>query len=62
MNTVTRRAATEEDDSFLYELFNAVRRPEFAHVPMPPEALDTLMRMQYDGAEADLRLAIPRRT
>jgi ribosomal protein S18 acetylase RimI-like enzyme len=52
MNTVTRRAATEEDDSFVYELFNAVHRPEFAFVPMPPGALDTLMRMQYHGQKA----------
>jgi ribosomal protein S18 acetylase RimI-like enzyme len=49
MNTVTRRAATEQDDAFLYELFKAVRLPDFANVPIAPEQLDALMRMQYAG-------------
>jgi ribosomal protein S18 acetylase RimI-like enzyme len=47
--SVTRRAATEQDDAFLYELFKAVRLPEFAHVPMAPAQLEMLMRMQYNG-------------
>ena len=46
---VTRRAATEQDDAFLYELFKAVRLPEFAHVPIAPAQLEMLMRMQYNG-------------
>jgi ribosomal protein S18 acetylase RimI-like enzyme len=46
---VTRRAATEQDGVFLYELFKAVRLPEFAHVPIAPGQLEILMRIQYNG-------------
>lgn len=49
MNTVTRRAATEQDDTFLYELFKSVRLPDFAHLPLAPAQLEMLMRMQYNG-------------
>ena len=48
-DTVTRRAATEEDDGFLYDLFKAVRLPEFAFVAMAPAQLELLIRMQYAG-------------
>jgi len=48
-NTVTRRPATEQDAPFLFELFQAVRLPDFAQVPMAPAQLDLVMRMQYAG-------------
>jgi hypothetical protein len=34
--SVTTRAATEQDDAFLFALFQAVRLPAFAHVPLAP--------------------------
>ena len=46
---VTLRPATEQDDGFLYDLFKAVRMPDFAHVTLPPEQLEGLMKMQYAG-------------
>jgi ribosomal protein S18 acetylase RimI-like enzyme len=46
---VTTRAATEQDDAFLFALFKAVRAPDFAHAPLGPEQLEMLMRMQYAG-------------
>ena len=46
---VTLRPATEQDDAFLYDLFKAVRMPDFAHVTLPPEQLEGLMKMQYAG-------------
>jgi len=46
---VTLRPATEQDDPFLYDLFKAVRMPDFAHVPLAPEQLEGLMKMQYAG-------------
>jgi len=47
--SITTRPATEQDDTFLYALFKAVRAPEFAYVPLPPEQLETLLGMQYRG-------------
>ena len=47
--SVTTRAATEQDDAFLYSLFQAVRSPEFAHVPLEPAQLEMLLSMQYAG-------------
>jgi ribosomal protein S18 acetylase RimI-like enzyme len=47
--SVTTRAATEQDDVFLYSLFKAVRSPEFAHAPLGPEQLEMLLRMQFSG-------------
>jgi ribosomal protein S18 acetylase RimI-like enzyme len=46
---VTLRPATEQDDAFLYELFKSVRMPDFAQVPLAPEQLEGLMKMQYAG-------------
>ena len=59
MNTVTRRAASEQDDAFLYDLFKVIRMPEFAHVLMPPEALETLMRIQYNGQKSSYAAQYP---
>ena len=47
--SVTTRAATEQDDAFLFALFNAVRSPEFAYAPLAPAQLDLLMNIQYAG-------------
>jgi ribosomal protein S18 acetylase RimI-like enzyme len=47
--SITTRAATEEDDAFLFGLFRAVRLPEFAHAGLAPAQLDLLMSIQYAG-------------
>ena len=47
--SITTRAATEDDDVFLFGLFRAVRLPEFAHAPLAPAQLDLLMSIQYAG-------------
>ena len=47
--SVTTRAATADDDAFLFELFKAVRAPEFAHVPLAPAQLDMLLSIQFAG-------------
>jgi ribosomal protein S18 acetylase RimI-like enzyme len=47
--SVTTRAATEQDDAFLFALFKAVRLPGFAHVPLAPAQLEMLMRTQFAG-------------
>ncbi len=46
---VTTRAATEQDDAFLFALFKDVRSAEFAHAPLAPAQLDMLMNIQYAG-------------
>ena len=47
--SITRRAATEQDEGFLFALFRAVRLPEFAHAQLAPAHLDLLMNLQYNG-------------
>ena len=47
--SITTRAATEDDDVFLFGLFRAVRLPEFAHAPLAPAQLDLLLSIQYAG-------------
>jgi ribosomal protein S18 acetylase RimI-like enzyme len=47
--SVTRRAATEQDDAFLFELFKAVRSPDFAQAPLPPAQIDLIMSVQFTG-------------
>jgi len=49
ISSVTTRAATEQDDTFLVELFKAVRSPEFAYSPLAPAQLDLLLNIQYAG-------------
>jgi ribosomal protein S18 acetylase RimI-like enzyme len=46
---VTRRAATEQDDAFLFALFRDVRSAEFAQARLAPAQLDFLMSIQYAG-------------
>jgi ribosomal protein S18 acetylase RimI-like enzyme len=57
--SVTRRAATEEDEAFLFELFKAVRSPEFAFVGVAPAQLDLLMNIQYGGQKQTYSVQYP---
>ncbi|MBS1858594.1 MAG: GNAT family N-acetyltransferase [Acidobacteria bacterium] len=46
---IATRPATDADDAFLFALFKAVRAPDFAHLPLPPEQLEHLMSLQFAG-------------
>lgn len=58
-HSVTTRPATEQDDAFLFRLFQAVRLPEFAQLPLPSAQLDSLMRMQYNGQKHSYAASYP---
>ena len=58
-DAITIRPATEQDDAFLYSLFKAVRSPEFAHVPLEPAQLETLLSIQYAGQKYSYRAQYP---
>jgi ribosomal protein S18 acetylase RimI-like enzyme len=43
------RPATSEDEPFLFELFASARRGQFAALPLAPEQLEALLRMQHQA-------------
>jgi GNAT superfamily N-acetyltransferase len=47
MSTVVVRPALPQDEIFLYDLYAAVRGPEFALAPIPVAQKDELIRMQF---------------
>jgi len=47
MSTLAVRPALPEDEIFLYELYSAVRAPEFALAPISPTDREHLLRMQF---------------
>jgi ribosomal protein S18 acetylase RimI-like enzyme len=49
MSTLAVRPALPQDEIFLYELYSAVRAPEFALAPVTPAQREHLMRMQFRG-------------
>jgi ribosomal protein S18 acetylase RimI-like enzyme len=49
MSTLAVRPALPQDEIFLYELYSAVRAPEFALAPVTPAQKEHLMRMQFRG-------------
>ena len=57
--SVIRRAATEQDDAFLFTLFKTVRSPEFAHAQLAPAQLDLLMNIQYGGQKQTYGVEYP---
>jgi ribosomal protein S18 acetylase RimI-like enzyme len=57
--SITTRAATPDDDAFLFELFQAVHAPEFALAPLAPARLDMLMRMQFAGQKQTYNAQYP---
>src|SRR4051794_6129013 len=58
-HSVTTRPATEQDDAFLFLLFQAVRLPELAQLPFPAAQLDSLMQMQYKGQKHSYAASYP---
>jgi GNAT superfamily N-acetyltransferase len=49
MSTIAVRPALPQDEIFLYELYSAVRGPEFALAPISPTQREHLIRMQFRG-------------
>jgi GNAT superfamily N-acetyltransferase len=49
MSTIAVRPAIPQDEIFLYELYSAVRAPEFALAPISATQKEELIRMQFRG-------------
>ena len=49
MSTLAVRPALPQDEIFLYELYSAIRGPEFALAPITPTQREHLIRMQFRG-------------
>jgi ribosomal protein S18 acetylase RimI-like enzyme len=49
MSTLAVRPVLPQDEIFLYELYSAVRAPEFALAPINATQKEHLMRMQFRG-------------
>ena len=49
MSTLAVRPALPQDEIFLYELYAAVREPEFALAPITADQKQQLIRMQFHG-------------
>jgi ribosomal protein S18 acetylase RimI-like enzyme len=47
MSTLVVRPALPQDEIFLYDLYSAVRAPEFDLAPIPAEQKELLIRMQF---------------
>ncbi len=47
MSTLAVRPALPQDEIFLYDLYSAVREPEFALAPISATQKDQLIRMQF---------------
>ena len=47
MSTLAVRPALPQDEIFLYDLYSAVRGPEFALAPVTPAQREQLIRMQF---------------
>lgn len=49
MSTLAVRPALPQDEIYLYELYSAVRAPEFALAPISPTQREHLIRIQFRG-------------
>jgi GNAT superfamily N-acetyltransferase len=47
MSTLAVRPALPQDEIFLFDLYTALRAPEFALAPIPQSQRDDLIRMQF---------------
>ena len=59
MSTVTLRPALPQDESFLYDLYSAVRAAEFALAPVSAEQKEQLIRMQFQSQMASYARSFP---
>lgn len=49
MSTLAVRPALPQDEIFLYELYVAIRGPQFASAPITPTQREHLLRMQFQA-------------
>jgi ribosomal protein S18 acetylase RimI-like enzyme len=56
---VLTRPSTPADDALLFELYSRSRADEFALMPLPPEQLQFLARMQFDSQHSSYRMMYP---
>jgi len=49
MSTLAVRPALPQDEIFLYDLYSAIRGPEFALAPIPAAQKEQLIRMQFQA-------------
>jgi len=59
MSTLAVRPALPQDEIFLYDLYAAVRGPEFALAPIPQSQRDDLIRMQFRAMTSSYTAAYP---
>jgi ribosomal protein S18 acetylase RimI-like enzyme len=59
MSTLAVRPALPQDEIFLYELYSAIRGPEFALAPITPTQREHLIRMQFRGQTASYTQMYP---
>jgi ribosomal protein S18 acetylase RimI-like enzyme len=49
MSTIAVRPALPQDEIFLYDLYRAIREPEFALAPITPTQREHLIHLQFRG-------------
>ena len=59
MSTLAVRPALPQDEIFLYDLYFAIRGPEFAQAPLTPTQREHLIRMQFQGQMASYTQQFP---
>jgi len=59
MSTLAVRPALPQDEIFLYDLYSAVRGPEFALAPVTPAQREQLIRMQFRAQMSAYTYAYP---
>jgi len=59
MSTLAVRPALPQDEIFMYDLYSAVRAPEFAFAPVTPAQREELIRMQFRAQMSAYTSAYP---
>jgi GNAT superfamily N-acetyltransferase len=59
MSTLAVRPALPQDEIFLYDLYSAVRGPEFALAPVTPAQREQLIQMQFRAQMSAYTYAYP---
>ena len=53
------RPASDADEGFLYRLYEATRGQQFQLLPLPPEQIEALVRMQFNAQRSGYRQQYP---
>lgn len=59
MSTLAVRPALPQDEIFLYDLYSAIRGPEFALAPIPAAQKEQLIRMQFQAQMSEYAQMYP---